>query len=297
MTNTERIQANNTELREAIEMAEKLPDAGSGGEVVEPVIEPLTITENGTYTAPNGVDGYSPVTVNVPIPDGYIQPSGTKDITENGTHDVTAFASVNVNVESSGGVVDNGVLPIGYTPVPSIKFTGEQAVDTNIICNQDTQIRVIFTADADKAFYIYGVVNADQTASLTAYRSSVGGRWRFGNQNITLMTPPDAKIVWGVQVDKNRILRGNTSSAYSNVNDFTTTGALVLGGGRLADETIEEGNRMVGKIIAFEIYAVDELVLSFVPCKNADGVCGFWDTVSKQFFTTIGDTPLQWSFV
>lgn len=31
-----------------------------------PVINPLSVTENGTYTAPSGVDGYSPVTVNVP---------------------------------------------------------------------------------------------------------------------------------------------------------------------------------------------------------------------------------------
>jgi hypothetical protein len=34
------------------------------------------------------------------IPDSYIQPSGTKSITENGTHDVKSFASVNVNVPS-----------------------------------------------------------------------------------------------------------------------------------------------------------------------------------------------------
>ena len=54
MTNTERIQAHNAELRECIEMAEKLPEAGG---VAEPVIEPLAITENGTYTAPDGVDG------------------------------------------------------------------------------------------------------------------------------------------------------------------------------------------------------------------------------------------------
>ena len=36
----------------------------SGG--AEPVIEALSVTSNGTYTAPDGVDGYSPVTVNVP---------------------------------------------------------------------------------------------------------------------------------------------------------------------------------------------------------------------------------------
>ncbi len=30
-----------------------------------PTIEPLSVTANGTYTAPSGVDGYSPVTVNV----------------------------------------------------------------------------------------------------------------------------------------------------------------------------------------------------------------------------------------
>ena len=71
MTNTERIQANNAELREAIEMAENLPDAG--GEVVEAVIEPLSITENGTYEASEGIDGFSPVIVNVPEKEPVLQ--------------------------------------------------------------------------------------------------------------------------------------------------------------------------------------------------------------------------------
>ena len=63
-----------------------------------PVIQPLSVVKNGTYTAPNGVDGYSPVSVNVPIPDGYIKPSGTLDITKNGSYSVTEKASVNVSV-------------------------------------------------------------------------------------------------------------------------------------------------------------------------------------------------------
>ena len=35
---------------------------------VNPLIQPLVVTSNGIYTAPEGVDGYSPVSVNVPAP-------------------------------------------------------------------------------------------------------------------------------------------------------------------------------------------------------------------------------------
>lgn len=59
MANIERIQANNANIQECIDKANALPDA------TDPVIKPLEITENGTYTAPDGVDGYSPITVNV----------------------------------------------------------------------------------------------------------------------------------------------------------------------------------------------------------------------------------------
>jgi hypothetical protein len=42
-----------------------LQGKAAGGGTSEPVIEPLEVTENGTYNAPDGVDGYSPVVVNV----------------------------------------------------------------------------------------------------------------------------------------------------------------------------------------------------------------------------------------
>lgn len=41
---------------------QKVTGTASGGSAV---IEALSVTTNGTYTAPSGVDGYSPVTVNV----------------------------------------------------------------------------------------------------------------------------------------------------------------------------------------------------------------------------------------
>ena len=91
----------------------------------KPVVEPLEVTENGTYTTPVGVDGYSPVSVNVPIPDGYIIPSGTKEITENGTHDVTEYASVEVSVASGGVAEDNiGLLITGNLERLESNITG-----------------------------------------------------------------------------------------------------------------------------------------------------------------------------
>lgn len=65
---------------------------------IKPVGE-LTITENGTHDVTN----YASVAVSVPsateIPDGYIKPSGTLNITSNGTYDVAEYASAEVNVE------------------------------------------------------------------------------------------------------------------------------------------------------------------------------------------------------
>lgn len=48
---------NTTNLPDAID---SIPSGGS-----DPVIEPIEITANGTYTASEGVDGYSPINVNV----------------------------------------------------------------------------------------------------------------------------------------------------------------------------------------------------------------------------------------
>ena len=73
---------------------------GSGGSS-SPTLVTKEITANGTYTASNdSADGYSSVTVNVPS--SGITPTGSINITTNGTHDVTNYASAVVNVSSGG---------------------------------------------------------------------------------------------------------------------------------------------------------------------------------------------------
>lgn len=104
----------------------------------EPVVEPLEVTENGTYTPPVEIDGYNSVTVNVPLKygegyndgfsegkkDGYnegyqasqdsiIYQEKTVDIAENGTTEVLpdegkTLSKVTVNVDVPTGGGDSG---------------------------------------------------------------------------------------------------------------------------------------------------------------------------------------------
>lgn len=84
--------------------------SGGGGSSVD--VEPMSVTENGTYTAPAG-KAYSPVTVNVPnsyaaadegkvVSNGALVAQTSDTVTQNGTVDTTLINSLLVNVSGGG---------------------------------------------------------------------------------------------------------------------------------------------------------------------------------------------------
>ena len=127
-----------------------IPGQGGG------VIKSLSVTSNGVYSVPAGIDGYNPVDVDVHpseslqrtytsngiynIPGEYngveIEvntpvPSGVMTITSNGIYDVTSFASASVNVPSPEfiteplNVTSNGT----YTPGQGVDGFSTVTVD------------------------------------------------------------------------------------------------------------------------------------------------------------------------
>lgn len=81
---------------------------------------PTTSSQSETVTADSGYDGLNSVSVSVDaIPSSYIVPEGTLNIIQNGTHDVTNYALVSVDVPTSGGG-SNIEIGIANTSIPNI---------------------------------------------------------------------------------------------------------------------------------------------------------------------------------
>ena len=82
-------------------------------------VTPSASTQNVT---PSSGKYLTKVTVN-PIPSNYIIPSGTLTVTENGTHNVSTYANVEVNVESSASAeFANGTAWVSSTAIGNCNF-------------------------------------------------------------------------------------------------------------------------------------------------------------------------------
>lgn len=112
----------------------------------EPVIRSITITGNGTYTAPSGVDGYSPVTVNVSssetsAPTITVDSSGLIRATA-GTEYTTKKLSVSDDSDFKAENIKNGVNIFGITGnfVDGGYFSGNvvKAYETSVIIASGT---------------------------------------------------------------------------------------------------------------------------------------------------------------
>lgn len=163
---------------------------GGGSSVT---VEPLTVTSNGTQTAPSG-KAYSPVTVNVP------QPSGTINITTNGPEDVSMSAVANVDVNPSIVWVNYGTGGGTATlanPFPGLDFSSLR----NSLAPGDGKYEIVISFDFSgmdvlyHPFYNDGVITAMAFLPDDGSGNPIGSLAEWGSNGIQAL-----KLLSGGQI-------------------------------------------------------------------------------------------------
>lgn len=105
------------------------------GESSSPVIQSITITENGTYKAPKGVDGYDPVVVNSPyetlyrIEHGMTEKIGTGIIDDDGNEIIIDGLPVS-NIDDVNALIGNDMIH-GDKDITITFVAGENVAEIN----------------------------------------------------------------------------------------------------------------------------------------------------------------------
>lgn len=191
-----------------------------------------------------------------------------------------------ITAKSGGGDPE---LPEGYTRCDYIQFTGNQVVDTGIICNQNTKIKAAFTRGKSSDHYLLGVASSDNKSSVTAY---LGGSFRFGNKSAPKNPNTSEDMFYSVILSGSELTITNSKTSISGVNDFETVGTLLIGTCRSASGAVGAA-QFVGKVPFVAIWQGEELVQKLVPVVSAEGQYRFFDMVSKTIFDSITGTPLD----
>lgn len=258
----------------------------AGGDVA-PVVGTLEATENKTYLAKDAnLDGYSQVVVNVQpalqeksatptkaqqvvtpeegfyglskvtvakIPDSYVVPTGTVEITANGTHDVSGKASATVNVPGKEEQEKTAALAMA---------AGDQSVtpDTGKVLSKVTITKpaTLVAANIKKDVNIGGVVGTlepqkpeqEKPITITANGSQTvtpdEGKV-LSKVTITTnvpATPTEEKTVTLALADGNQVI---TPTAGKNISKVTITKPA-----ELLPENIKKGVTIAGVVGTYE---------------------------------------------
>ena len=182
-------------------------------------------------------------------------------------------------------------LPDGFTQLESIGSTGTQYIDTGVKPKNTTKIAADFqvTTQPTSHLIIFGsrtsYSSSDQfVLGFAGHKSPAVWRADFGSGQTSF----PSTAVWSSRYtavfdDSACVL--NADSVAVSASAFTSTHNLFL----WADNDNETAAGYISATLyACRIYDNGTLTRNFIPCKNASGAVGLYDTVGAEFYPNAG---------
>ena len=181
-------------------------------------------------------------------------------------------------------------LPSGYTELEYIQSSGTQYINTGVVPTPNSRAVIdaqIIAQTAASAAYLgerSGSGGTDKTA-YELWSMSTGANVSsdfFGNRVSKTMSTIGTRVL----IDKNK--------ASVTINGSTVTNSAAAGTATLPIFLLASNDKgtaaygIAAKLYACQIYDNGTLVRNFIPCKNASGAVGLYDTVEGQFYANAG---------
>ena len=229
------------------------------------------------------------------IPNEYIVPSGELEVTENGTHDVTSYASVNVNVKTGGE--DESYKDL-YQRVEYIESAEENTypyILTDFYADNKSGVEVIasFPTLVDK-IPMGSRENSDATRFYCVYPLSANSIYYGFNVGSTI----------SCQLKTNTVYRLQTNFLNSRLVNVYEEDGTRKGGGSISSTLTPShsvpvsifgynsaSSGVVSSKREYKLYSVrcskgHEVVREYIPCyRKSDGVVGVYEKITGTFLT------------
>lgn len=193
---------NNTVKDKIIELNERIDNLVTGN------VEPLEVTANGTYTAPQGVDGFSPVTVNVGLPNlelvceyDFTSATPKKDNARYGVEGQSNY----ITFDTSKGIIFDNASSRFFNPFYNLNEGNSYKIEIefgDIILNASmTGKRNIFTYVSDATKYNENSNSLGWDVSTNSFKYHTGAGDRYINKPVDYWANDKITLYYGLSVD------------------------------------------------------------------------------------------------